>query len=585
MAVITPTPGTKPWERFFPDWQPAGNYADIVADGFVDQDQLPTGGVSIERYGVQGDGSDETVAVNTALANERHLYIPRDMRVSVQAARFRANSIVEGPGALVSVANNPLSFLTWVAVGDSNVYVIGLEIDGNKANQIGDPDLAATTPGCLFQAGGVGGVCNNINLIRVHGHDSHKLGLVFQNVQDGRIADCNVHDNNRDGITVYFNTRDVVISNPKVKNVGDDGIGINSGNGADLGLCERITVINPMVSGPSTRAKGPGITVRGGDQINIVGGEVSSMSQYGVYLTTHDGAPLTRSGIYDTIIDRAGQGGAGGTGIGVLCAANQPQNHPAGSWQYIRDVTIAPGKISRSLAGGVVIRDERAPAGVPTPLDDDVRDVVVSTEIQDPVGRGISIDSAGVNDIFIRSRVKGAGGAWGIGCTSAAKRIFVDDCEVYGCAADGINLQNITDGSILRAKTYGNGGTGVILSTISGVWSYAGVQAWNNTTAQVALSGFAGVTGWADKHVCATVAWDPPSVANGAATTTTINVPGALVGDSVNVGHTTVNIAGLILVGIVQATGIVAITLLNMTGAAQDRGNGTLRADVFKGSN
>lgn len=75
--------------------------------------------------------------------------------------------------------------------------------------------------------------------------------------------------------------------------------------------------------------------------------------------------------------------------------------------------------------------------------------------------------------------------------------------------------------------------------------------------------------------------FDPPSIANGASTNTTVTVTGALVGDMAEVSFTT-NLAGLSLTGYVNTTDTVTAVFSNATGSAVDLASGTLRAWVKK---
>lgn len=83
------------------------------------------------------------------------------------------------------------------------------------------------------------------------------------------------------------------------------------------------------------------------------------------------------------------------------------------------------------------------------------------------------------------------------------------------------------------------------------------------------------------KHLSATAAYDPPSVAAGAQTTTTVTVTGAALGDTVAVGFS-LDLQGMQLTGYVSAADTVTAVLRNGTAGAIDLASGTLRADVWK---
>ena len=83
------------------------------------------------------------------------------------------------------------------------------------------------------------------------------------------------------------------------------------------------------------------------------------------------------------------------------------------------------------------------------------------------------------------------------------------------------------------------------------------------------------------KHLSSTASWEPPGVAHGSATGTTLTVPGASPGDTVAVGFSSGLPVGALLIGAVTAPDTVAVTLLNHTGRALQLSRGTLRADCW----
>ena len=79
-----------------------------------------------------------------------------------------------------------------------------------------------------------------------------------------------------------------------------------------------------------------------------------------------------------------------------------------------------------------------------------------------------------------------------------------------------------------------------------------------------------------------TATWDPPSILNNASAATTLSVPGAALGDMVNVSFS-LALGGLSLTAQVSAADTVEVRLTNNTGLAVDLASGTIRAQVFKG--
>lgn len=76
--------------------------------------------------------------------------------------------------------------------------------------------------------------------------------------------------------------------------------------------------------------------------------------------------------------------------------------------------------------------------------------------------------------------------------------------------------------------------------------------------------------------------WDPPNLAAGANTTTTITVNGARAGDLVRVSLSTLTTQVMTLTGVVSANDTVQVVLANLSGGAIDLASGTLRVVVEK---
>lgn len=75
--------------------------------------------------------------------------------------------------------------------------------------------------------------------------------------------------------------------------------------------------------------------------------------------------------------------------------------------------------------------------------------------------------------------------------------------------------------------------------------------------------------------------FDWPSVATGAATSTTLTVTGAQIGDFCEASMSVAVAGGADLSAQVTAPDTVTVTLTNLTGGAVDLASGTLRAIVF----
>lgn len=80
----------------------------------------------------------------------------------------------------------------------------------------------------------------------------------------------------------------------------------------------------------------------------------------------------------------------------------------------------------------------------------------------------------------------------------------------------------------------------------------------------------------------ASATWDPPSLNAGAATTTTVAVTGAAMGDLVHPPSFSNSLQGMVLSGYVSVAGTVTVVLVNTTVGTVDLASGTLRVAVGK---
>ena len=84
-----------------------------------------------------------------------------------------------------------------------------------------------------------------------------------------------------------------------------------------------------------------------------------------------------------------------------------------------------------------------------------------------------------------------------------------------------------------------------------------------------------------NKHLSATVAWNPGTVADGGATFTTVAVTGAVASDICLASHSALGANNVLLTCHIQSDGVARVVLLNKTGASISPLAGTLRVDVW----
>ena len=78
------------------------------------------------------------------------------------------------------------------------------------------------------------------------------------------------------------------------------------------------------------------------------------------------------------------------------------------------------------------------------------------------------------------------------------------------------------------------------------------------------------------RWACVTDIWDPPNMADGAITSTTIAVLGARVGDPALAGHDQIGANDVMISAHIQAAAVARVILYNRTGGALDIASGNL---------
>lgn len=133
--------------------------------------------------------------------------------------------------------------------------------------------------------------------------------------------------------------------------------------------------------------------------------------------------------------------------------------------------------------------------------------------------------------------------------------------------------------NLANSTVSGNIGTNANTADWTGVNGLTNVAFWEN---RGTVSGSDVIGAPVAKHLSATATYDPPSVASGSQTSTTITVTGAAVGDVANCGHSTITADLWQIACYVSAADTVRAVLKNHSGGAIDAASGTLRADVWK---
>jgi hypothetical protein len=558
----------------------AGNASavDPVDDRYVLRERMP---LNVKDYGATGDGStDDNAAIQSALTDGAGgaVFVPPG-RYSITGLTIPSDTELFGAGwnSQFVVRSSTGFYPLYVGPGKHDVRLHDFSVDGNKANITGDANVLAA-PACAFIAAGTkASPCLRIYVERLRVFNQKRLGIVFQSVQAGAVRDCLVEDNERDGITVYFESKNLVICGNTVARCGDDYIGINSEDGTASGnLCESIVVADNTLSGPGSNGpKGRGMTVRGGKSINIVGNVIRDVAQSGIKLMDYQTTTLTDVVVADNVIDRPGYNGSSdGDGLIVECSGSNVQR-----------LVLEGNKIRATAQHGIRFRNSKS-----SKADDDLRDIVArGNAIHDSGGAGIGFDTGvGHNDYVIEGNTIRGGTGGIIVDAGTIKRIHVRGNMVSRTTGNGIRMRLIAAGSIQDNQVFDDRGgsatqtVGINVFGLSGNFTFADNAVWGNATDYQNDGSHSATFQGPYLTLRAGTTWDPASLANGSKETKSVGVAGAVVGDECAVSLSSVTNAGWTLTGVVTGANTVTATLLNNTGGTVDLGSGALRATVWK---
>lgn len=555
--------------------------ADVVDERYVLRERVA---INVKDYGALADGTDDTTHIQAALdaGAGGAVFIPPG-QYSVKGLTIPSDTELFGAGWSSQLVVRPGTGLypLYAPAGRHDIRLHNFSIDGNKANITGDsnaaPDPLTPFPVCAFIASGTKtSPCKRIYVDRVRVFNQKRLGIVFQHVQTGGIRDCTVEDNERDGITVYFDTKNLVIRGNTVARCGDDYIGINSEDGTATGnLCESIVVAENTLTGPGSNSnRGRGMTVRGGKDIVIASNVIRDVSQSGIKLEDYQTTTLTDVVVASNVIDRTGYlGSFDGDGIIVECGGSNVQR-----------VTLEGNRIRAAGQHGIRFRNSKS-----TKADDDVRDIVArGNAINDAATFGIAFDTGtGHSDYAIDGNAIRGGTGGIIVDAGSLKRIHVRGNLVCRTSGNGIRMRSISSGSLQDNQVYDDRGTsatqtlGINVFALSGTFMFGDNTVWGNATNYQNDAAHSANFQGPYLTLRGGTTWDPYTPLAGDEATKAINVPGAVVGDECAVSFTSTTSAGWTLTGAVTSANTVTATIVNTAGAP-DLGSGTVRATVWK---
>lgn len=494
-----------------------------------------------DDYGAAGDGvTDDTAAVQAAVTAGPIVYFPPGTylvgRILVPSNRTLCGAGFSSVLKLKASSNSALLVNSTWGVGNTNIHIHDLKLDGNKANNtysavgathavaflyctrssvrrcwIVDTDLDGVYIGANFTYSGtaIGGGCQ------------------FIDINDNRIERTD-----RNGVSVTWGT-DITIANN------------------DFNDCNVLAPSAPTIYGAGTIDIEPNNPSNTTERINIIGNRIYNSHHEPIACA---GSPIIKDiVISNNICHSATDLTSGKCGIDIgtkVTRCTISGNLISGSCG--NGIKWGTDSVNGAIVGNVVTCDGTTITGTSAAvlINDGASEVSVIGNHLSGFTIGVSINGStgAISDVTVIGNNME---------TTGAANYIVPRSGVTGLVAMGNNC-----------------GTGV------GTWALNLDDPGASFPMEIGIGQVSNAHN-ITKHCTGTLAWNPGSVADGAVdTTAVVTVTGAVVGNTVTVGFTPALPAGVILFGAVTAADTVTVTMYNRSGAPVDL-NGTLRVDTW----
>jgi hypothetical protein len=333
--------------------------------------------------------------------------------------------------------------------GNSRLEVANLVLDGNYAAR---PATRGTAT-LLRIAAPDTAPCSDVSV-----HDTTLAGAGFAALQ---IMSCThvtvrgnlVSDALRDGITVWFNSRDVTIDANTITGVRDDCIGLGSEGSGHTGTRLRtVTVTGNACTQAADSVNGNGVDIAGAADVTVAGNTIGYVQGWGVVTqggwNSHADLPAQHIRIVHNTTSNGGR--AITTGGGIFVDANNT------------DVTVAGNHITNPYAYGMRFLAATASSG----------NTIAGGQTGDTIG--IGVQASGVT-----SSADTVTGSPSMCLWLAADAVTVTGAQVSGCAtAQPANPAVLVKGSnvSVQQSQIARGGTAASLfgARVSSPGTYAG---------------------------------------------------------------------------------------------------------------
>jgi|GEM_PF-787669 len=550
----------------------SGQLEDATAT--LNANYAPVRTFDVLTYGAVGDGTtDDTTAVQAALT----------------AANTAGGGVVYFPA-------DKTYLCTDLTIPGSNIIIQG----GGWSAVLKQKFVAGDNHYLLSVNPGSGGTADP---------SQNTTGIVMRDIQLRGTCDT-------DGFEQYVHllninaASDVLIHNVFFKGFRGDGLYLGSGNSGSVERHNQHIKVTACKFDGINSANRNAISVIDGDDVNISGctflNTTASNMPGAIDLEPNPGstfAVIRNIRIVGNHFTNIG----GNTGVIAIALQNPQASFTTPSQNIV---------ISDNTMSGCVNNSQFFFLQPQQPAPSDVaNDVLFSNNIMSG-STGEIFEIAGIRGLRMSGNTwNGFGNAAAIGYTDKVADVVVSDNNFHGCgwntgevfavirASRLYLINNYVDalsGDFIRFQIDGsstgasdnicasgniikNGGTNFSSQNASHTLTLA-----TNLVRDNDLSGLSNTVintvHFTPESITVSVAWDPPSLITGSATTTTVSVAGAATTDSVVLNHSSVDAAGTawLMYGYVSAAGTVTVVLMNQTGSTVDLASGTLRVKVIK---
>ena len=305
-----------------------------LAGAVTDSETRATGtyGAAVVADRLFGDGTTNARAhlqakIAAAVTAGLPLHIPAGVYIIDNTLTLPSGVTVRGDGmgkTILRAKANPTDGAGYLGIvnadttnGNDDITLSDFTYDGNRQNR--DP---ANVSNSLRLLASDANSCDRVTLERVEVRNSPFAAMQFMNCQVLTVRGCRVDDSVRDGITVWYNSRHVVIADNIIRNTRDDCIALNSEASPHVGTQVRyVSITGNVLQQAADSVFGTGVNVGGAEDVTVAGNVVVYAQGFGIItqggLSSGAALPSKRVTITGNTVKESGTALSGGGGIGV----------------------------------------------------------------------------------------------------------------------------------------------------------------------------------------------------------------------------------------------------------------------------